>query len=444
MGRSEGVELALRTSPASAAALYAAAFVLAVDASGAGHLLPALAETTGASARDASWFITAYMLGALLGAPLLARAASRHGRVRVLVAALVVFAGACLVVAASSSYALTVSGRFAQGFAAAPVLPLAAAHLTATVPEAHRGRSVAGLSLAYGGGFVAGIAFVSLFLLASFRLAFAFTALLALGVARAVHGVPDPSGATRDRGPGAALVAAWLASLSALAFALNRLSATALLVAVPLVALFAWLHARSEAPLLPRALFTSRPGVALAMLSGAAGLGQAAIVVLPTCAMTRLGVSAAASGPMLVPVVVGGLGANVLASARLDRWGPRPMLALGVAGLVAGDLVVVATGARVFGFELGALLVGVGASALSSGALRILATRFGAPEEANARQAAVSLLTNLGLMIGGALWGAVVQGRAPVDAVTTGMAALALATLTGVGGLALVRAARAA
>ncbi|AKU95498.1 Putative transmembrane efflux protein [Labilithrix luteola] len=433
----------MRSQP-SLAPLYGAAFVLAVDTAGVGHLLPGLEMATHAPPRGASWFISIYMLGALLGAPLLARIATRRGRTTVLAASLAMFALASFVVGLSSSYPLTLAARFVQGVAGSPVMPLGAAHLSALAPAGKKGRGLGLLSLSYSGGFLAGMAFVSLFLLVSFRLAYLFTGALASVACIAVARLPvaPTTSSSHDDAerppPEVSTIAGWFVALALLALAINQVNvdgagaiAMARFAAVPALALFAWRDRSVRAPLLPRDLFRSRVGLASASLALAAGVGQACVVLLPTCGMAELGVSAAASGPLLIPIVLGGLGTNLLASARLDRWGPKPFLAAGLLGMALGNLVTAWLGTNLLAFEVGALLLGAGVSAMSSGALRYLATLYGAADDADANQAAISLLTNVGVLVGGSLWGAIVPSTSGIGvaAVRVGIVVLTAALM---------------
>lgn len=423
--------------------LFGAAFVLAVDSAGAGHLIPALEIATNAPPRGGSWFISIYVLGALLGAPVLARTATRHGCVRVLSSALWVFVFASALVGLSSFYSLTLIGRFLQGFASSPILPLAAAHLGATAAEGSKGRSVSLLSLWYAGGFVAGMAFVSLFLLLSFRIAYLFTATLAAVSAIAMRSVPE-SPTSNHQGPSLARLVGWFITLTLAAFALSNATLSdseiqtmpllyrlavrgSQVVSLPALVWFAWHDGRARPSLLPADSFRSRRGIASACLSVVAGLAQASVVVMPTCGMAMLGVSAAASGPLLIPVLVGGVGANALAAARLDRWGALPFLATGTVLVAVGNVITASLGTHFVAFEAGALLLGTGVSLLSSGALRHLALSYGSPEDTEARQAALSLLTNVGLLLGGALWGATIGRSSGTDGARNGLLALSWA-----------------
>ncbi|HET9931293.1 MAG TPA: hypothetical protein VFQ35_11420, partial [Polyangiaceae bacterium] len=97
-------------------------------------------------------------------------------------------------------------------------------------------------------------------------------------------------------------------------------------------------------------------------------------------------------------------------------------LASGGAFIALGNLCTALIGSNIVGFELGALLLGTGVSSMSSGALRYLATLYGSAEDAEANQAAVSLLTNVGVLLGGSLWGAIVESAiVPASVVRLGL-----------------------
>jgi MFS family permease len=424
---------------------YAGAFVLALDAGSAGHLLPGLQAATGVGAREASWFVTGFMLAMLFGAPLQGLLAGRFGRARVLAASLLLFAIGGVLVGLTTRFELAVAGRAAQGFAGAGIMALGAAHLADTAAPGRAGHSVSLLSFAYWGGFVSGIVFASLWLLVSFRLAYLFTAVLALVAAISLARVPETRPErvrTRSvqNGGSVLTIGLWALTLGCAAIAVTNVDRSgrgsstpvliAQLLAVPALLVFLWTDGRFGAALLPSGLFRSRHGLALTGLALCAGLGQAAIIMLPSVAIGWLGVPPAASGPLMVPVLAGGLGTSVLASARLDRWGAWPFLVGGAGAIILGGAVIASAGRAFLAFEAGALLFGTGVGLLSSGALRIFAQAEARSAEADLRQAAVSLLTNVGLMLGAALWGASVGGAAFAhDPLRAGLVALTVASV---------------
>lgn len=423
---------------AAGSALGGAALVLGMDSAAAGHLFPALEIAARAPAGGASWFLTLSMLGAVASAPLVAGAAARVGRLRLLAGALFVFGLASVVVGLSSSFLVTLLARFALGGAGAAVMPLAAAQLSADGKATTRGQRQARLSLWYSAGFLIGMATVSLFLLVTFRLAFFFTGALAWVAAALVGARPHYVSEPESVAVSPYRVAAWVVVLSITAFALNQSAMTssyratvgpvyrvvvvvAQAIAAPALLLFVWSDRSSRISVFPRALLHSKVGFATAVLALATGIGQACVVVLPACAMAKLGVSAAATGPLLGPVVVGGLGANLLASSKLDLLGPKPLLSGGLLLSAMGNLTVGLLGSRWVGFEAGAFLIGVGVSLMSSGALRHLATIYGRPSDSNSDLAGVSMLTNVGILLGGTLWGAVARNANTPDLVNAGL-----------------------
>jgi uncharacterized membrane protein YidH (DUF202 family) len=94
--------------------------------------------------------------------------------------------------------------------------------------------------------------------------------------------------------------------------------------------------------------------------------------------------------------------------------------------MALGTLAVACRGTSFVAFESGVFFLGVGVSALTSGALRYLATLHGDANEADANQAAVSLLTNVGLLVGGSLWGAAIASSSHVTVATVRLGLLVL------------------
>jgi hypothetical protein len=93
--------------------------------------------------------------------------------------------------------------------------------------------------------------------------------------------------------------------------------------------------------------------------------------------------------------------------------------------MAVGNVVIAQFGTRLVAFELGALVLGTGVSAMASGALRYLVTVMMAADEADANQATVSLLTNVGVLVGGSLWGSIVaSSTTDVATVRTGLLVL--------------------
>ncbi len=161
-------------------------------------LLPGMAADLGVSIPDTGLLISAFAVGMVVGAPLLAIGTLRLPRRRTLLAMLAVFVVAHVVGALAEGYALLFATRVVAALACAGFWAVAAATTIALVPAGRRGRAMAVL---VGGLTVANIAGVpaGTFLgqHAGWRTAFWAVAVVTLLAAAGVAAlVPDTTGGT--------------------------------------------------------------------------------------------------------------------------------------------------------------------------------------------------------------------------------------------------------
>ena len=123
-------------------------------------LLPGMAADLGVSIPDAGLLISAFAVGMVVGAPLLAVGTLKLPRRTTLLALLVVFAGSHVGGALASGYGLLFATRIVSALACAGFWAVAAATTVSLVPAARRGRALAvlvgGLTLANIAGVPAG------------------------------------------------------------------------------------------------------------------------------------------------------------------------------------------------------------------------------------------------------------------------------------------------
>jgi MFS transporter, DHA1 family, inner membrane transport protein len=136
-----GARVALGTLGLAAFVLGTAEFVIV-------GVLDLVARDLGVSIAVAGRLVMAYALGISIGGPLVAALTARLDRRRVLVAALLVFVGANLVMAFSTSQALLLAARFVSGAMHGLFVGIASIVATALVPVQQRGRAI---SLVFGG-----------------------------------------------------------------------------------------------------------------------------------------------------------------------------------------------------------------------------------------------------------------------------------------------------
>ncbi|MFT3817414.1 MAG: MFS transporter [Rubrivivax sp.] len=343
--------------PALLPALLLAAVAAGFEAGAIGFVLPALRRDTGASAQQASWLLSVFVAATLLSVPACALAARRLGAARLLrgCLALAVLAGALASVLPGLPAVL--AARALMGLAHGPLLPLAAAVVVLHAPPQRHGRLLGLVSLSYGLSFVAATIGTPWLLLPGWRGAFVLGTALAL--------------------------LAWLVPLPA--------SPPTAAAAAP------------APPRWPQAL--GRPLRAVLLLALGTGIGQAALVWLPTLAVTRLQIGMTQAAPLMVPMLLGGLLATAGVMRWLDRLGPRPLVWAGGAVALAGLALAVAAPPGALAFMAGSAGMGLGIGLLSGGPLRYAAARALPPAAQGLAQGAVAWVTDLGLLAGTLLLG---------------------------------------
>lgn len=359
------------------------------DAGAIGFVLPAMRSATGAGAQLASWLLSAFVAATLVAVPVAAILARRRPAARLLRGCLMLAAAAGAAAAAAPGIEPVLLARVLQGLAHGPLLPLAAAVLVTRAPALRHGRVLGLLSLAYGLAYLAAMVGTPFLLAWGWRAAFALCAVLAL--ASALLPLPAPAMPSAHAAPAASVGSAPPADTSA-----KGLAGT---------------HPQAPGPSPPAApvwrLFVGRPMRAIAALALGTGLGQAVLVWLPTLAILRIGLSPQASVWPMLALVAGGLSATALVTWRLDRLGARPLVAAGAALAMAGLGLAAAAPASGLVFAAAAAALGFGVTALCGGPLRYAAARALPLSEQGPAQGAVAWLTNLGVLAGSLLLGAV-------------------------------------
>jgi MFS family permease len=151
--------------------------------------------------------------------------------------------------------------------------------------------------------------------------------------------------------------------------------------------------------------------LAIAVLALGTGVGQALLVWFPTLAIARLGVRMGDTAQLMLPLVIGGIVATLVIAAVLDRIGARRLLMVGAVAAVAGMLLALAAPPTRIAFMAGAGLFGLGVVGLCGGPLRYAAARAVPGAAQGPAQSAVALLTNIGLLAGSVLLGALAATR---------------------------------
>ena len=164
-------------------------------------LLPNVARDIHVSVPVAGHMISAYALGVVIGAPLLAAAFARTGRRAMLVGLMGFFAIANLLCAVASSYGLVVTARFLAGLPHGAYFGIASLVAASLVPPNKRAQAVARMMLGLSSANVVGVPFATwVGQLAGWRAAFVVVAAIGLATAIlcriALRPMPAPEGAS--------------------------------------------------------------------------------------------------------------------------------------------------------------------------------------------------------------------------------------------------------
>ncbi len=361
--------------------LFLGVLMAALDIAVLGPALPALRVEFGLGPSGSAWLVTLYVLGNLVGTPILGALSDRWGRGRAYRVSVGLFAlGSALILAAPNLLVL-LAARALQGFGAGGIFPVAAATIGDVVPPERQGRVLGAIGATFGIAFLLGPPLGALVLaVADWRWIFGLNLpLSALVLVWSMHTLPNqPSSTNKPIDlPG---IAAFTGGLSLLAVAastrnlvdngLARLSLA--LLGVGLLALLPSIESRSPHPFLPISFLKQRK-IALPLLLGlGAGLGEVGTMFLPDHAVRSLGVEPARAGFLLTALVVGLTIGAPTAGRLTDRFGARPVLFVGA--------LLQALGLGVFGLDttptdmtwhLGGALLGLGMASLLGAPLRV-------------------------------------------------------------------------
>lgn len=406
------------------------------DAGSFGPVLPFLRAGLHLDDPHASWLLTAYVLGTLLGNPIFAWLVARAGHGRALGLAVGLYALGAAALAAAPVWGVAFAARFVQGLGGGSFLPLATVSVARAVPTERRGRAVMTLSLGYAVAFLAAAACAPFVAQRSWRSIYVLIAVVgAAGSALAAVSVRFPRVSVPPpldvRG-----VALWGAALAALAVAVQAARggaqvgrgplATSLLVGAALLAVLARVERSQPHPLLPVRLFRHAVVRSTCALSLAVGCGQVFAVMLPTWAVLVVGVAAPRAGLWSLGFVLAGLAGTAAAATVIDRLGARRVVQVTGALMVVGALGLVAAGASRPWFLVTSAVLGAGMCTLSGGPLRHLLAGLDVDESAPA-QALLAMLTNVGLLVASALFGALSSPGGDVAERAAGVRCAALA-----------------
>lgn len=165
-------------------------------------LLPNVARDVQVTVPVAGHMISAYALGVVIGAPLLAATFARAGRRTMLIGLMGFFALANLLCAAASSYNLIVAARFLAGLPHGAYFGIAALVAASLVPPDKRAGAVARMMLGLSSANIVGVPFATwVGQVAGWRAAFVVVAVIGLATAILCRLTLNPTPAPANASP---------------------------------------------------------------------------------------------------------------------------------------------------------------------------------------------------------------------------------------------------
>ncbi|MGU3436128.1 MFS transporter [Actinomycetes bacterium M1A6_2h] len=319
----------------------------ALDSTVVNIALPDIGADLDAQVQGLQWTLSGYTLTLaafiLLGGSL----GDRFGRRRVFVLGTVWFTAASLLCGLSPNIEILVAARVLQGVGAALLTPGSLALISASIDPEDRGAAI-GLWSGLGGVASAAGPLLGGWLVevAGWRTVFLVNVPLAIAVvfvaARHVPESLDPDAPRTLDFAGAAVGAAALAGLT---YGLIETVPSAVVGGALALALFVWLQRRSDHPLVPPTLFSSRVFVAANLVTFAvyAALGGVFFLLLLQLQIV-VGYSPLAAGLSTLPITALMLVLSSRAGAVASRIGPRLPLTVGPVVAAVGLLLMTRIG----------------------------------------------------------------------------------------------------
>jgi EmrB/QacA subfamily drug resistance transporter len=404
--------------------LFIGVLMAALDIAIVGPALPAIRQSFGVDDRALTWIFTIYVLFNLIGTPLMAKLSDQFGRRSLYVLDVALFALGSLLVAVSPSFGALLAGRAIQGLGSGGIFPVASAVIGDTFPAEKRGGALGLIGAVWGIAFLLGPIIGGVLLIFGWHWLFIINLpIAALVIALSLRELPRTR--PEQRRPFDWLgMAVLTAILAALTFGLNQIDTADiarsmssplvwpfLLVSVLLLPLFWLIERQAPDPLLQIRLFGNRQVRLTAALAGGAGLSEAAVVFVPALLVAAFGVAESTASFMLLPIVLAMAVGSPLSGRVLDRRGSRVVVVAGAALISVGMLLVGLLTITLALFYLAAALFGLGLSVLLGASLRYIMLNEAALAERASAQAALTIFTSIGQLVGGALIGAVAASR---------------------------------
>ena len=345
-----------RQAMASMACVVLAMFLGALSQTVVATTMPLIIADLGGFDRY-TWAATSYMIAATLAYPIVGRLSDIHGRRRFLLLGLAIFSAGSILLGFCESMTQVVALRAVQGAGGGTIMTCCYVSVADLFRPDERGRFHGVLSAVYGVSFVVGPLLGGLLADAlSWKWAFLIIGLAGIPVLLLTARVfPKPRAHPVERDLDLMGMIALVLAVPPLLVALSSGGVQyewrsppilgMLLFSLAMIGVFIAIEARARSPIVPLSLHADRVVGVSVVIMLLAGFGlYGSVLFLPLFFQAAFGASAAQSGGLLTPILLGMVLGGVVAGQVLSRAsGYYRVQALVFAGLMTAGLFLLST-----------------------------------------------------------------------------------------------------
>jgi EmrB/QacA subfamily drug resistance transporter len=393
----------------------------ALDLAIIGPALPAIQAEFGMQTRGLAWLFNLYVLGQLVGTPILAKLSDRLGPRPIYISSILLFAaGSVLMVFGQDPLWLFV-GRAVQGFGGAGIFPVAVKVIGDVFPPEKRGPALGMLGAVFGLAFLIGPVLGGLLLDYGWQWLFLINvpiaALLIIGAWQLLPaGTLGETHKAFDYGGGLTLSI----GLAALAIAITNFDSASMLASLQSIAVWPFLitfvllaplfwrfENRAADPIIKPAFFGHSQIVFSTVISLGLGAMQSATAFYPALAVAALGISESSAAWLLLPGIIVTTIASPIAGFLVNRFGPRALVVFGLLFIASGFIIYGQFGLTQAVFISASCFAGLGFATALGAPIRVIVLNEVAPEDRGAAQGLLNVSINIGQLLGAALVGGI-------------------------------------
>ena len=372
------------------------------------------------------WVITIYTLAYAASIPIMGKLADRHGRKYIYLTCIVLFgAGSALCGVAHNvgSFELLICARAIQALGGGGIVPVATAEFGTAFPEEKRGMALGLVGMVYGLASIFGSSAGSLILdvFGQTQWQFIFYVNIPICIVILALGILKLPNRKADQVPPIDILGACVLTLMTLSlmYGLKNIdffelgeSITStdvypfLIISVVLLPIFILVERRAKDPIMNLSYF-SNPNIIITLIcSIISGVIMMGTIFFPQFAENSLLLKSGSGGYFIMILgLASGLGA-MLSGKLIDRFGVKPVLAIGFVGSLAGSLFMAFVACKypnIVNVCVMLALTGAGLGFTMGTPLNYMMLQNAKDEESNSALATLSLVRSMGTAVAPAI-----------------------------------------